>query len=441
MENFRLTIVEENGEVRILNFDEVKTRLLSELSRFGDMIYMADSESAARQDRNFLNQLKRYFERMKGRIRFCGKERGEKNAEASEQIDALITTLDHPIALVHEYLEFCAEEKARRRRRELLGYARKNSSSLGTLSEIVISSPEFWEERWDSQSVSSKLCREEIKKKLDCAASVINSLKDDADAPALIMRYLENFRVDGLAEYRKKLRFISGAKVETRPEDNVVGYKVVKIEGRSGDIDRMIDDMRLLGAKVTLVKDGTPPRPAEHREADFGSFVAFDLETTGSLGVYSGDGRPEITEIGAVRVRNGEITERFSELCNPGRPITPTVVELTGITDEMVADKPTVSEALKRFIAFIGDDILLGHGIKDSDMIFLERAARRDGVALENQYFDTFRFAKRLGGEPGFEGLGLEALAKHFGISQENAHRALDDAEVTAKLYEKLRKL
>ena len=117
------------------------------------------------------------------------------------------------------------------------------------------------------------------------------------------------------------------------------------------------------------------------------------------------------------------------------------VVELTGITDEMVADKPPVGEVVRRFIEFIGAFPLVGHGIKDSDLIFLERAARREGIAIGNEYFDTYSYAKRVKQRYSLDGMGLEALARRFEVPQPEAHRALADAEVTVGVYDAFRKL
>ena len=179
----------------------------------------------------------------------------------------------------------------------------------------------------------------------------------------------------------------------------------------------------------------------ELSKPSFDSFVAFDIETSGTFGVASGDGPSEITEIGAVRVVNGVITERFSELCNPGRKIVPRVARLTGISDEMVADKPSVNEIIKKFADFIGNDILVGHNIKHSDLGYISRAAKKAGVVIDNEFFDTYLYAKQFRETNAWENVRLEYLSKQLGIEQNSAHRAWCDAEANVGVYFKLKEM
>lgn len=444
MNTIELVITEENGAVRLTNLNDLKNAVETELESFSEPIYTANTLSEAKNERHKLNKLKESIERAKCKLRAVRKKYPQHEPElqsAQTLLEELYSSLNHPIMLVQEYIDYCFDERVKKRRRELMSCAKKLSSELGLLAEPVLASDAFWEKHWESTSCPIKTCRAEIKQKLERICADIAGLQNQPEAPALIVKYIETMSLKGLSEYQKKLRLAAGAELELNCEDNVRGYKTIRISGVSSELNRIVDDLKLMTPDIVIVEDGMPPRPFELTEPCFESFVAFDLETTGSLGIYSGDGRPEITEIGAVRVENGRITERFSQLCNPGRQITPTVVELTGITDEMVAKMPPVSEVIRRFISFARDSILLGHGIKDSDMIFLERAARREGIALQNSYFDTFRFAKRLEDRINADSLGLEALTRHFGIEHTHAHRALGDAEVTALLFEELKKL
>ena len=142
-----------------------------------------------------------------------------------------------------------------------------------------------------------------------------------------------------------------------------------------------------------------------------------------------------------MRVVNGEITETFSQLVNPGRKIIPRIARITHITDEMVADQPGVEEAIRLFAAFAGDSVLVGHNIKQSDLHYIDTAARRAGVRLENPFFDTYRFARTLKEAQGWENVKLEYLSEVFGIAQPDAHRAWCDAQANALLYGKLKEL
>ena len=169
---------------------------------------------------------------------------------------------------------------------------------------------------------------------------------------------------------------------------------------------------------------------------DFDSFVAVDLETTGL------DPKVEkITEIGAVKVVNGQVVERFDMLCNPGRKIVPRIARLTHITDEMVKNEPPVDEVIRNFAKFIDGFVLVGHNIKNSDLHYISKSAKRAGVILSSPFFDTYLYAKKFKERQGWENVKLEYLSKQFGISQPDAHRAWCDAVANVDVYFKLKEI
>ena len=159
---------------------------------------------------------------------------------------------------------------------------------------------------------------------------------------------------------------------------------------------------------------------------NYDPFVVFDLETTG-LGRYD-----KITEIGAVRMECGEVTDTFSTLVNPGRPIPYTVQRLTGITDPMVAHAPTIEALLPAFLDFIGDGPLVAHNAP-FDVGFLTRECEALGLRLTVPLVDTLRLARRVW--PKLPSYKLTYLTDYFCIAQNSAHRAWCDAEATGKLY------
>ncbi len=173
-------------------------------------------------------------------------------------------------------------------------------------------------------------------------------------------------------------------------------------------------------------------------QCGFDTFVAFDIETTGTYGSCNNDGPQEITEIGAVKVVNGYIVDRYNELVNPHREITPIVQRLTGITNEMVAGKPPIEEVILRFKKFVGDNIMLGHNIVSFDLPYIYKAAEKAGIRFDNQVFDTYRYARTFQKRYGWDSCKLGYLAKWFGIEITDAHRAWCDAEANAKLYLKM---
>ncbi|MBC5787324.1 PolC-type DNA polymerase III [Clostridium facile] len=158
-----------------------------------------------------------------------------------------------------------------------------------------------------------------------------------------------------------------------------------------------------------------------------GEFVVFDTETTG---LNAQDER--LTEIGAVVVKNGEILEEYDEFVNPGKPIPPNITELTGITDEMVADAPGERESLEKFFAFVNGRVLIAHNAK-FDMGFLAAAAERCGMPCEFTYIDTVPIARTL--FPNIKNYKLDTLVNHLKLGDFNHHRACDDARVLGLIY------
>jgi DNA polymerase-3 subunit epsilon len=155
-------------------------------------------------------------------------------------------------------------------------------------------------------------------------------------------------------------------------------------------------------------------------------FCVLDLETTGGSSVAC-----EITEIGAVKYRGGDLLGRFHTLVNPGLAIPPTITLLTGITQAMVIAAPPIAEALPGFLEFIGDAVIVGHNVR-FDLSFLNAAADRLGYGrLPNRSVDTLALARRLV-RPEVRNLKLATLAAHFRSPVAPIHRALDDAEATA---------
>ena len=159
-----------------------------------------------------------------------------------------------------------------------------------------------------------------------------------------------------------------------------------------------------------------------------GSFTVFDFETTGLSIFYD---KP--TEIGAVKVVDGVITETFSTLIDPQRPIPPEVSEKTGITDDMVKGKPKISEVLADFYKFSYGSALVGHNIS-FDFPFLLKFGNRAGFTFgDRRTFDTMGMAPRA--IHGIESVSLDSVLNKLGMVNDNAHRALSDALMTAKAF------
>ncbi len=164
--------------------------------------------------------------------------------------------------------------------------------------------------------------------------------------------------------------------------------------------------------------------------------VVFDIETTG-LSVQN----CKITEIGAVKIKNGKVIDTFNTFVNPEVPIPAEIVELTSITDEMVNDAPKVREALELFFAFIGDEstrnkvLLVAHNA-DFDTGFIRYAAKECGLEFGNPYLDTVALSRYL--NPELKKHKLDVLAQFYNLGEFNHHRACDDAAMLAAIYFKM---
>lgn len=157
------------------------------------------------------------------------------------------------------------------------------------------------------------------------------------------------------------------------------------------------------------------------------NYIVIDLEMTGL-----NPKQDAILEVGAVRVRDRQVVETLSFFVNPNHMLTSQVMDLTGITPDMIADGETPSNALKRTMEFIGDDIWVGHNVI-FDYSFLKQLAVNERISFEKKAVDTLKLARVLLDEPAKK--TLDSLCIHFKIDRENCHRALDDAMATAQLY------
>jgi DNA polymerase-3 subunit epsilon len=178
-----------------------------------------------------------------------------------------------------------------------------------------------------------------------------------------------------------------------------------------------------------------PPAPRQRSLDDLGTplhevtFVVIDLETTGAS-----PREDAITEIGALRLRGGELLRRIDTLVNPGVPIPPMITVLTGITEAMVAPAPSIDDLLPTILEFIGDGVIVGHNIR-FDISFLDAALVAAGYPrLENRRVDTVGLARRLVRDE-VPNLRLQTLARHFRTAVEPVHRAYADAAATAEVF------
>lgn len=158
------------------------------------------------------------------------------------------------------------------------------------------------------------------------------------------------------------------------------------------------------------------------------TFVVFDIETTGLSKETE-----SITEIGAVKVVDGKIIDRFSTFVNPERPIPAEITKLTGITNEMVADAPVITEILPKFLEFCQDAVLVAHNANFDTGFIRLNAERKCGIEVKNTVLDTLELSRSL--LPELKKHKLDIVCEQLGVSLEGHHRAVNDAEATAEVF------
>lgn len=250
-------------------------------------------------------------------------------------------------------------------------------------------------------------------------------------------------QMDGLVEAKKLVK-----------QAKKWGHKAIAITDHNGcqafpDVYHTICDMNrgiekeedkfkaIYGTEITMIDDSViiVTRPNETKLIE-NTYVVFDTETTG----FNAAGGDQMIEIGAVKIKNGEIIDRFDELINPNRPLPQKIIDLTLITDEMLKDKDTEENVTKRFIEWTGNLPMVAHNAK-FDISFLEMAYKKYNLGtFTNTVIDTLELSRTL--DNTFSRHGLSALVKRYDVPwDEDAHHRADyDAEGTALVFHKMMK-
>ena len=439
MEKLILVANQIPGVVTFDNYNEVKTALQSYIGAFTDIDYSVEGLDMAVANRDRLKQVRDVVSKKKKELE---EAYSAPYAAVEKMLDDLLEIIDSPYKEAKSFVE--REEKSQKHQ-QIIDYAVHQAANLGEVGTKIIESPAFFKKDWLMKKYTPKKYQDEINEIFRQAASDINSIQATGgeNSTVLMARYYETLSMDGVKDF---LTMLSEEQNTMNPitvpsENNVLGYKILKITATEEQMASVMDQLEILGVDVEEIEDGMPKAMSELTVPSFDSFVAFDIETTGSNGALNGDGEAQITEIGAVRVENGVVVEKFDELANPGRKIVPRISRLTHITDTMVADKPPVNEVIRRFHEFVGDNILVGHNIKNSDLHYIVKAANKAGVHFDVPFLDTYILAKKFKNQMGWEKVKLGYLAGQYGFEHKNAHRAWSDAEVNAQVYYELQKL
>ncbi len=189
-----------------------------------------------------------------------------------------------------------------------------------------------------------------------------------------------------------------------------------------------VEDFKVLyGVEGYLINDTDSAVAQLAAQGKSAAYVVFDIETTGLS-----PAREEITEIGAIRIENGVQTDTFSQLINPGKPIPANITDLTGITDEMVKDMPSIDQVLPKFLEFCKNATVVAHNAA-FDTGFIREKANRLGLPFHYKIADTLRLSREL--FPNEKKHSLNVVAERLGVSLQNHHRAVDDATATAEIF------
>lgn len=183
----------------------------------------------------------------------------------------------------------------------------------------------------------------------------------------------------------------------------------------------------IYGTEAYFMDDLVESVSGKSEEPLDGTFICFDIETTGLSA-----NRDKITEIGAVKVENGQITDTFLTFANPGMPIPAKITELTGITDVMVKDAPSQSEAVSAFLEFAGDNVLVAHNAP-FDTSFIRKACENMNREYNYTSIDTVAISRAILTD--IKNCKLDTVAKYLRLGDFNHHRATDDAEMLARIF------
>ncbi len=287
------------------------------------------------------------------------------------------------------------------------------------------------------------------------AVAVIGSVRTDkfdnelALSPIAVMKVKQIKRMDNAPEKRVELHLHTqmSAMDALIPPDVAVktahewGHRAIAITDHGnvqGYQEAMLvadkTGMKVLYGLEAYFVDDTARAVYGNADASFAEseFVVFDIETTGLS--FQND---RITEIGAVLIKDGEVLSVFNTFVDPGCAIPESITELTGITNDMVKGAPSQEEAVRSFLAFAGDRVLIAHNA-GFDTSFIRKVADDYGIPFPNTYLDTVALSRYV--NPELKKHKLDTLAEYFKLGDFNHHRASDDAEMLAMIFFKMAK-
>ncbi len=207
----------------------------------------------------------------------------------------------------------------------------------------------------------------------------------------------------------------------------ITDHGVVQAFPDAMDISRKLGIKVLYGVEAYLVDDLSNVVNNSKNQSLLDEYVVFDLETTGLNREYN-----KIIEIGAVKVKDSKIIDRFSTFINPHEKLSQDIINLTNITDDMLVNAPEENDMLPKFFEFFGDSVLVAHNAK-FDTGFIKKWAQKNNIPFKNTVLDTVGLSRTIFSDMSKHTLNV--IAKKLNVSLENHHRAIDDAEATAQIF------
>lgn len=210
----------------------------------------------------------------------------------------------------------------------------------------------------------------------------------------------------------------------------ITDHGVVQAFPEAMEVGEKLGIKVIYGVEGYLVNDQKQIITDYNPDKEYDEFVIFDIETTGLSAI-----KDAITEIGAIKVKNGQVIDSFSQLVNPEREIPEFITKLTGITNEMVKDQPTIDEVILKFNNFIQGSVLVAHNAS-FDVGFIREKLKAVGKGLYNPVLDTLELVRAV--FPDLKNHKLDTIAKQLDVKLENHHRAVDDATATKDIFLKI---
>ena len=293
MEELTLQSHQQPGLISIDNFLEMKEALAQMLSRYENVVYTESMLADAKADKKELSRLHREIDNRRKEIK---KAYLAPYNEFEAQIKELLAMVDAPLSEIKEFVSEMENREKEAKREEIQAYYFQQAGPLGDLAQVVFDSPAFFDSKWLNKTTKAKTWQDEIKEKIAAAARNLRSIQatggDHTDA--LMAKYLERMELEDVLDYQTTLRSVGRAAENSKPMplaggDLRTGYKVLKLTGTVEEMTQAMELLALAGVSVEELEDGMPQPMPERIEPDFDSFVAFDIETTGTIGAAAGD--------------------------------------------------------------------------------------------------------------------------------------------------------